>query len=143
MGSPDPLRVDLFDDEIESLRTFDTETQRTLARVDHFELLPAKEFPLDDGAIARFRDNWHNTFNVDVRRCSIYQDISEGISPSGIEYYLPLFFDGLGTLFDYLPEASLFVHEADARLASKHFLVEVSTRYDLSLIHISEPTRPY
>ena len=134
MGSPDPLRVDLFDDEIESLRTFDTETQRTLARVDHFELLPAKEFPLDDGAIARFRDNWHNTFNVDVRRCSIYQDISEGISPSGIEYYLPLFFDGLGTLFDYLPEASLFVHEADARLASKHFLVEVSTRYD-SLAH--------
>jgi len=142
MGCPDPLRVDLLDDEIESLRTFDSETQRTIARVDRFELLPAKEFPLDQPAIARFRDNWHNTFDVDVRRCSIYQDISQGISPSGVEYYLPFFFTELGTLFDYLPPASLFIHETDASASGKHFLEEVGSRYDNLAHDVERPILP-
>ncbi|NIN39829.1 MAG: hypothetical protein GTO67_14815, partial [Gammaproteobacteria bacterium] len=103
-GADLPIRIDLFDDEVESLRTFDPDTQRTVEKVDAVRLLPAKEFPLNEQAIARFRSNWHNTFNVDVRRCSVYQDISEGISPNGIEYYLPFFFDELATLFDYLPK---------------------------------------
>jgi len=134
MGSDAPLRIDLMDDEIESLRTFDPDTQRTLSRVERFELLPAKEFPLDEAAIARFRDNWHNTFNVDVRRCSVYQDVSQGIAPNGVEYYLPLFFDELATLFDYLPDNALLVADADLLPDAGTYLREVHGRYE-SLRH--------
>src|SRR5690606_24012619 len=111
MGADYPVRVDLFDDEIESLRIFDPDTQRTIEQVDRVELLPAREFPFDDAAIARFRDRWHNTFNVDVRRASVYQDVSHRIPPGGVEYYLPFFFDALGSLFDYLPAGALVVEE--------------------------------
>ncbi|MEJ2089491.1 MAG: CarD family transcriptional regulator, partial [Gammaproteobacteria bacterium] len=134
MGSEAPMRIDLLDDEIESLRTFDPDTQRTIERVERFELLPAKELPLDDAAIARFRDNWHNTFNVDVRRCSVYQDISQGISPNGIEYYLPLFFDELATLFDYLPESALLVADCDPLREAREHLDDIAARHG-SLAH--------
>ena len=147
MGSPVPLRIDLFDDEIESLRTFDADSQRTLEQVERFELLPAKEVPLDKAVIARFRDNWHNLFNVDVRRCNIYQEVSQGIAPSGVEYALPLFFEQTGTLFDYLPPNSLII--ADTRIveAAHHHLEEVGKRHD-NLAHdverpILEPARLY
>jgi len=130
MGAEQPVRVDLLDDEIESLRTFDPETQRTIERVTEMHLLPAKEFPLDPPAIARFRDNWHNTFNVDVRRCSVYQDVSQGVPPGGVEYYLPFFFDALDTLFDYLPASTLIIREAAAVPVAARYLADVHARFE-------------
>jgi transcription-repair coupling factor (superfamily II helicase) len=107
MGSTQPFRIDLFDDEIETLRTFNAETQISIETVDHIRLLPAREFPLDQDTISQFQDRWHQTFDVDARDCPLYQDVSSGLSPSGIEYYLPLFFDQVEILLDYLPENTL------------------------------------
>src|SRR5690606_41576233 len=102
MGSELPYRIDLFDDEIETLRTFDPETQLTIQQVDSIQLLPAKEFPLDKNGIQLFRQQWHERFDVNSKDCPVYQDVNAGISPAGIEYYLPLFFKACSTLFDYL-----------------------------------------
>ena len=134
MGADDPVRVDLLDDEIDSLRTFDPETQRTIERIDAIDMLPAKEYPFDADAVARFRSRWHETFNVDVRRCGVYQDVSTGIQPSGVEYYLPFFFSELGTLFDYLPEDTLVVREAGLEETEDSFLADVEGRFE-SLRH--------
>jgi transcription-repair coupling factor (superfamily II helicase) len=142
IGSDTPVRIDLFDDEIESLRTFDAETQRTLDRVTRISLLPAREFPFDDGAIARFRDRWHNTFNVDVRRCTVYQDVSHRLAPGGVEYYLPFFFDELGSLFDYLPPATLIIEEAGLENAAARFLEEVAHRYEDLRHDVERPILP-
>jgi transcription-repair coupling factor (superfamily II helicase) len=142
MGSDAPLRVDLLDDEIESLRTFDPDTQRTMQRVEHFELLPAKEFPLDDAAIGRFRDRWHTTFNVDVRRCSVYQDVSHGMAPNGVEYYLPLFFDEMASLFDYLPSGTLIVADADPIGGTRTYLGEVGARFESLRHDVERPILP-
>ena len=127
---------------MESLRTFDPDTQRTIEKIDEIRLLPAKEFPLDGNAIARFRSNWHNTFNVDVRRCSVYQDISEGISPNGIEYYLPFFFDELATLFEYLPANTLVIREAGVQTAAEQFLHDVGIRYESLRHDVERPILP-
>ncbi|MAT83170.1 MAG: transcription-repair coupling factor [Gammaproteobacteria bacterium] len=142
MGSDVPVRVDLFDDEIESLRTFDPETQRTLERLEQIRLLPAREFPLDDEAIARFRDRWHNTFNVDVRRASVYQDVSRRIPPGGVEYYLPFFYDALASLFDYLPAGTLIVEDRGADAAADHFLEDVARRYESLRHDVERPILP-
>ena len=142
MGSDLPVRVDLLDDEIDTLRTFDPDTQRTVEQIDALHLLPAKEFPFDDEAIARFRDRWHNTFNVDVRRCSVYQDVSSYIAPNGIEYYLPFFFEQLGTLFDYLPQNLLIVMEEGVTDAAQHHLDEVKSRYEALRHDIERPILP-
>ncbi len=91
MGSQLPYRIDLFDDEIDTLRTFDPETQRSLDKVDSIRLLPAKEFPFDADAIRAFKQHWRETFDVDYKHCPTYQDVSAGITPPGIEYYHPLF----------------------------------------------------
>jgi len=107
MGSDTPFRIDLFDDEIESLRTFNAETQLSIEKVGQIRLLPAREFPLDRDTISQFQDRWHQIFDVDARACPLYQDVSSGLSPTGIEYYLPLFFDQVELLLDYLPENSL------------------------------------
>jgi transcription-repair coupling factor (superfamily II helicase) len=130
MGLPTPIRIDLFDDEIESLRTFDTDTQRTLEHVPAIRVLPAREHPFDDAAIGRFRDRWHNTFNVDVRRCSVYQDVSQRIPSGGIEYYLPLFFEELATLLDYLPADTLVIEEHGAAAAADQHWQEIRSRHD-------------
>lgn len=92
MGSEWPYRIDLFDDEIDSIRTFSPETQRSSDKVDKIEMLPAKEFPLHDDAIEFFRQNWRSQFTGNPLNCPVYQDITEGICTPGIEYYLPLFF---------------------------------------------------
>ena len=134
MGAANPVRIDLFDDEIDSLRGFDADSQRTIAETDVVRVLPARETPLDPGGIALFRSAWHRTFDADVRRCQIYQDVSAGMAPQGIEYYLPLFFETTATLFDYLPEDAVFVLEAGVEDAAKRHLGEVATRYE-SLRH--------
>ncbi len=130
MGSDLPVRIDLFDDEIESLRLFDPDTQRTSESVQTLKLLPAREFPFSDEAILGFRDRWHHRFNVDVRKCSIYQDVSNHITPSGIEYYLPLFFDQLGTLFDYLADNTLVIEGADFERAAEDFEADLTARHE-------------
>ena len=142
MGSETPVRVDLFDDEVESLRTFDPETQRTLERTERITLLPAREFPLDDAAIARFRDRWHNTFNVDVRRASVYQDVSQRIPPGGVEYYLPFFFDSLASLFDYLPPGTVVVEDPGVDDAARRFLDEAAQRHESLRHDVERPILP-
>ncbi len=139
MGAATPYRIDLFDDEVESLRTFDPDTQRTIDRVDAIELLPAKEFPLDAAAIARFRNRWHETFDVDVRRCAIYQDVSQGFAAAGVEYYLPFFFTRLCTLFDYLPANTLVIRDHDTEQRANDFRTEVLARFDSLRYDIERP----
>ncbi len=130
MGSDLPYRIDLFDDEIETLRTFDPETQRSIDTLTQIRLLPAKEFPFNEQSIRLFKQQWREKFEVDFTRCPVYRDVSDGLSPSGIEYYLPLFFDQLSTLFDYLPQQTLIVEEAGIDLAAKHFNTEVQNRFE-------------
>ena len=146
MGTDTPVRIDLFDDEIEGLRYFDPDTQRTISKVSSLELLPAKEFPLTPEAIATFRRQWHETFDVDVRRCPVYQDVSQGFAPSGIEYFLPLFFEGLdrglATLFDYLPESCLVVSHAATRSAADRFRHDVDVRYENLRHDLERPILP-
>ncbi len=142
MGSELPYRIDLFDDEVASLRTFDPESQRTVDKIDEISLLPAKEFPLDEAGISHFRDSWHQRFDVDHRRCSVYQDISDGIAPAGIEYFLPLFFEQCATLFDYLPEQTLIFTQGDIQHAVEHFWEDIRQRYESHSGNIERPILP-
>jgi transcription-repair coupling factor (superfamily II helicase) len=117
MGTALPFRLDLFDDEIESIRTFDPDTQRTLYKVNDIRLLPAREFPLDEAGITRFRQNYRERFEGDPSKSKLYKDVSNKLAPGGIEYYLPLFFDDTATLFDYLPADTALVLHGDAQAA--------------------------
>lgn len=133
-GSKAPVRIDLFDDEIESLRTFDAETQRTIETVETVRILPAHEVPLDRDGIARFRDAWHRTFDVDVRRCQVYQDVSSGLASQGVEYFLPLFFEASATLFDYIPDDAVFVLDDELFERANGLQTSINARYE-SLRH--------
>ncbi|HYJ99153.1 MAG TPA: transcription-repair coupling factor, partial [Burkholderiaceae bacterium] len=119
MGSLVPYRVDLFDDQVDSIRTFDPDTQRSLYPVPEVRLLPGREFALDEEARAGFRSRWRERIEGDPTRSRIYKDIAQGIAGAGIEYYLPLFFEQTATIFDYLgADAALVLHgEVDAALA--------------------------
>ena len=129
MGSVQPFRIDLFDDEIETLQNFDPETQRSNNRVDSIRLLPGREFPLDKKGIATFRGKFRDLFDVDVRQCPIYQDVSDGISSPGLEYYLDLFFDGLSSLFDYLPASTRCCKVGNLNAAGEKFWQDIGSRY--------------
>ena len=142
MGSEVPYRIDLFDDEIDSLRTFDPETQRTTGKVEAVHLLPAREFPVDEAAITRFRRNWRNRFEGDPQRSLVYREVSEGRLPGGIEYYLPLFFDETATLFDYLDEESLVIQAEGVREEAEHFFEQVEVRYEERRHDIERPLLP-
>lgn len=139
MGSDLPLRIDLFDDEIDTLRTFDPESQRSIDKIDEIRLLPAKEFPFHKEAINHFKQRWRETFDVDYSRCPVYQDISSGITPPGIEYYLPLFHDDSATLFDYLPENTLFIQQSGFHEAAQSFWQDVLTRHEERAFDIQRP----
>ncbi len=130
MGSEQPYRIDLFDDQVETIRTFDPETQRTLEKIDAIHLLPAREFPLTEAAITQFRQAFRQRFEGDPNRSPIYRDISRGLAPAGIEYYLPLFFDRTDTLFDYLPPASLVITQDGSTAAAQHFWTQAGERYE-------------
>ncbi len=130
MGSDTPYRIDLFDNEIDSIRTFDPETQRSIEHVDSIALLPAKEFPLDESGVRTFRNRWHERFDVDHRECPIYQDVSHAIAPAGVEYYLPLFFEKCATLFDYLPENTTVFSLPGIEAAGDRYWREIHNRYD-------------
>ena len=139
MGSELPYRIDLLDDEVDSLRSFDPESQRTVEKVEAIRLLPAREYPLDRGAISRFQMNWYDSFEVDPDLCPTYVEVSAGRSPGGCEYYLPLFFERCATLFDYLPENTAIITSGDHHGAASHFWEEVNTRFEEYGI---DPRRP-
>lgn len=139
MGSKLPFRIDLLDDEVDTLRTFDPESQRTVNQVKEINLLPGKEFPLDEAGISRFRNQWHENFDVDHRQCTIYQDVSQGIAPAGIEYYLPLFFEQTSTLFDYLPEQCQIVTKEGLETSADQFWRDLHTRYEARNIDVQRP----
>ena len=142
MGAALPVRVDLLDDEIDTLRTFDPDSQRTVERINGLSLLPAKEFPFDDDAVGAFRDRWHDAFQVDVRQCSVYQDVSSYIVPNGVEYYMPLFFGELASLFDYLPEETLYLTEDGIAESAQAFEREIKTRYESLRHDVERPILP-
>lgn len=130
MGSEEAYRIELFDNEIESLREFDPETQRTIRQVEKIELLPAKECPLDRNSIAHFKNQWHSLFNSDAKICPAYQDVASGLSPAGIEYYLPLFFEQSASLFDYLAEDTTVFVQGDLEGAIENFWRSATSRYE-------------
>ncbi|HEX3122854.1 MAG TPA: CarD family transcriptional regulator, partial [Rhodanobacteraceae bacterium] len=142
MGSAVPYRIELFDREIDSIRTFDPETQRSAHKVEKVNLLPAREFPLTESAVKAFRNTLRERFPIDPRRCPLYQDIKEGTTPAGIEYYLPLFFDRTETLFDYLGEQTLFVLAENALAAADSFWQQAHSRYDSRAHDIERPILP-
>jgi len=159
MGADQPYRIELFDDEVDSIRSFDPETQRSAQTVEKVELLPAREFPLTDEAAKGFRNALRERFPIDVRRCPLYQDMKEGVTPGGIEYYLPLFFPakspymngrgvaedpltGTATLFDYLAGDALFVLGEGAGEASEAFWTQTAERYDQRAHDIERPVLP-
>ena len=130
MGSKQPFRLDLFDNEIETIRYFSIETQRSLEQVKEINLLPAKEYPLTEVGINNFRNNWRTEFGGNPLLSPLYQDVSEGIASPGLEYYLPLFFSQTQTLFDYLPANSITLRWPSTYDKASTFWQETSTRYD-------------
>ncbi len=142
MGSALPYRIDLFDDEIETLRTFDPENQRSIEKVDSVRLLPAREFPVKKESVTGFRARFRERFDVDFRRCPVYQDLSTGITPAGIEYYLPLFFDETSTLFDYLPEDTQVFSLPGIEQAAEQFWKDVRNRFEERRVDPERPLLP-
>lgn len=131
MGSPLPYRIDLLDNEIDTIRTFDVDTQRSVYPVTEIRLLPAREFPLDEEGRTRFRGRFREKFEGDPSRSLIYKDISKGGSPAGIEYYLPLFFEHTATLFDYLPQTALLCLHHELYQTIESFWQDTQARYQL------------
>ena len=130
MGGSTPLRIDLFGEQIEAIRRFDPETQRSLDSVGSVRLLPAREVPLDPGAVRDFRRRYRTRFEGEPMQSAVYRGVTEGIAPAGIEFYLPLFYDGTATLFDYLPEDAVVVHESGLSGALEQLWRDIEGRYE-------------
>jgi len=141
-GSTLPYRIDLFDQEVESIRTFDPESQRSIDKIEHVRLLPAREIPLDEDAISAFRQRYRSTFEGDPKQSLIYREVSAGSVPGGLEYYLPLFFEQTATLFDYLPEGTTTMEAALCREAAEQFLAGVAARFEQRRHDIERPLLP-
>lgn len=129
MGSVLPYRLDLFDNEIESIRSFDIDTQRSLYPVKEIQLLPGREFPMDEEARTQFRARFREFFEGDPSRALPYKDVGNGIAFAGIEYYLPLFFEETATLMDYVPQGSLVITHGDAQNAIGRFQSDTHSRF--------------
>ncbi len=142
MGSNVPYRIDLFDDEIETIRSFSPETQRTEEKFEQVTLLPAREFPLDDKGVQLFRANYRSQVDGDITRSRIYQDVSNGNPPAGLEYYLPLFFEQTAHLFTYLPAKTLVILAGDVPAALDTFRESIRHRYEERRHDIERPLLP-
>ncbi|RKZ92553.1 MAG: transcription-repair coupling factor [Candidatus Parabeggiatoa sp. nov. 1] len=142
MGSNFPYRIDLFDDEVDTIRRFDPETQRSQITIKEIRLLPAREFPLNNKSIAHFRSRWGAEFQGNPSRCPVYQDVSTGIATAGIEYYLPLFFEHTQTLFNYLPSNSVIATLQGVQETAEQFWQSVSERYEQLRHDIERPILP-
>ncbi|HEY4215375.1 MAG TPA: transcription-repair coupling factor [Steroidobacteraceae bacterium] len=130
MGSEAPLRIDLFDNEVEAIRRFDPETQRSLDSLERVRLLPAREVPLDAEAVKDFRRRWRTRFDGDPTRSSVYRGVSDGLAPAGIEFYLPLFYEETATLLDYLPPNAVIVQDAALPGTLEHSWEQIGARYE-------------
>ena len=139
MGSQVPFRVDLFDNEIDSIRTFDPDSQRSLYPVPEVRLLPGREFPMDEPARAKFRSRWRELLEGDPTKSRIYKDMGAGVATAGIEYYLPLFFEDTATVFDYLGEAATVVLHGDLESSFARFWQDTKDRYRIVQ---TDPERP-
>lgn len=139
MGATSPYRIDFFDNDVDGIRTFDPDNQRSLAQVEQIELLPAHEFPTDQAAIERFRIGYRERFNARNEKESLYQQVSQGMLPAGIEYYLPLFTEKTATLFDYLPANSRCLLLGDTEHSAQKFWQELRRRYDDRAIDLLRP----
>ena len=139
MGTDTPLRIDFFDDEIETLKHFAPDTQMSGDAVERVEILPAREVPLDADAIRDFRDRYRERFEGQPSKSRVYRDVSDGIAHGGIEYYLPLFFDETASLIDYLPDACVLILPAGYESLLEQFHAEASERFELCSL---DPERP-
>ena len=142
MGADAPLRIELLDDTIDSIRHFDPESQRSLDRTDAVQLLPGREVPLDERAVERAMTLLRDRFDVDTRRSALYQDLKSGLAPAGVEYYLPLFFDQTSTLFDYLQQNALPLMTEGFGEASEAFWAQTRNRYEQRRHDIERPLLP-
>ena len=130
MGSEKPLRIDLFDNEVDSIRQFDPDTQLSEQPINVFDILPAREFTGDDESIELFRTKWRKQFPGDPNNCELYKTVSQGYAAQGIEYYLPLFYEQMHTLFDYLPKNTTIFYLDECHSKAEHFWHNVQDRYD-------------
>ena len=130
MGADAPLRIELLDEDIDSIRAFDPESQRSLDKVDAVRMLPGREVPLDELSVSRVLATLRERFDVDTRRSALYQDLKSGLAPAGVEYYLPLFFDGTATLFDYLQPNALPVIAPGVGEAAASFWAQTGNRFE-------------
>ena len=142
MGAQAPLRIELLDDAIDTIRVFDPETQRSLQQVQAVKMLPGREVPLDEAAVRRALDILRDRFDVDTRRSALYQDLKSGIAPAGVEYYLPLFFEQTATLFDYFSDAMLPLVADGAYEAAEAFWAQTGNRYEQRRHDIEHPLLP-
>lgn len=142
MGSPLPYRIDLLDNQIDTIRTFDVDTQRSIYPVNEIRLLPAREFPLDEAGRTFFRGKFREQFEGDPSKKQIYKDISKGLTPAGIEYYLPLFFAQTATLFDYLAKETLVCLHQNVRSIIDEFWRDTQSRYQLLRADVERPLLP-
>jgi len=139
MGAEAPLRIELLDEDIDSIRAFDPESQRSLDKVDAVRLLPGREVPLDELSVSRVLATLRERFDVDTRRSALYQDLKAGLAPAGVEYYLPLFFDQTATLFDYLQPNALPVIAAGVGEAAASFWAQTQNRYEQRRHDVERP----
>lgn len=139
MGAEQPIRIDWFDDEIDSLRYFDTETQRSTTKIPSLNILPAREIPTTQTAVQTFRRQWRERFESNPTESPIYQDVSNGIIPAGVEYYLPLFFEDTSSFFNYLPEQSLIAYQDDLTNQLDLLSSEFTARHESLGYNIERP----
>ncbi|KAF1709223.1 transcription-repair coupling factor [Pseudoxanthomonas kalamensis DSM 18571] len=142
MGSDTPLRLELLDDSIDSIRAFDPESQRSLHALDTVQLLPGREVPLDEASLERAMEQLRERFDLDTRRSALYQDLKSGLAPAGIEYYLPLFFDTTASLFDYLGEGALPLLSDGVDEAAEAFWAQTRNRHEQRRHDIEHPLLP-
>ncbi|MEE8379503.1 MAG: transcription-repair coupling factor, partial [Gammaproteobacteria bacterium] len=142
MGNSEPFRIELFDDEVESIRSFDPETQRSIEKINNISLLPAREFPFTKDAITQFRQAYRVQFEGDAQASTIYHEVTNGNTPPGIEYYLPLFFETTNTLFDYLPDDCVVFKLEGVSEAIQSFWSDVEERYEQGRYDVSRPILP-
>ena len=142
MGSLLPYRIDLFDDTIDSIRTFDPDTQRSLYPVPSIQLLPGREYPFDEPSRAEFRKRYRETFTQDISKIRVYKDVGAGIAAAGLEYFLPLFFEKTATLFDYLPPNTQLITLGDVNASLNQFWIDIRERYTFLSADLERPILP-
>lgn len=139
MGAKHPYRIDLFDNEIDSIRSFDPENQRSCGSLNVINLLPTSECMLTDETITQFRQSWRKTFSGNPNACSIYQAVSKGNTVSGIEFYLPFFYEQTNTIFDYLPKESIIIYNPGTQQNINQAWEQINTRYEQLAHDITQP----